>query len=188
MCLSKSYLRGSLHAVTLALKLRGARKKSLNANTWINIYWLAVSTAHHDSRSSRPIINISPHLHKLHIHTLSLPHQNHQTTHISNHGQRRKSSFQARPQTGRRSCRQISAEIRTFLFSLCHSQLQSKLKSSTEPRSQEHQVQDLLPGFPVHRQAPGARGARQQQAQQEVRGLLPCCCLRGHFRGFIMRG
>jgi hypothetical protein len=138
---------------TLALKLRGARKKSLNTNTWINIYWLTVSTAHHDSRSSRPIINISPHLHNSSTHTHPLPHQNHQTTHISNHGQRRKSSFQARPQTGCRSCRQISAEIRTFFHSFCHSCPAVELTLYAEPRGQEHQVQDLLPGLPVDCQA-----------------------------------
>ena len=64
--------------------------------------------------------------------------------------------------------------------------LPRRLTTHTEPRGQEHQVQDLLPGLPVDGQAPGARGARQQQAQQEVRGLLRCCCLRGHLRVFIM--
>ena len=67
--------------------------------------------------------------------------------------------------------------------------LPRRLTTHTEPRGQEHQVQDLLPGLPVDGQAPCAGRARQQQAQQEVRGLLPCCCLSGAFEAsIIIRG
>jgi hypothetical protein len=83
----------TLHA-NVRLNLCGAAEKISQRKEWINIYWLAVTLR--SPRSSRPIINLHTHHHhtspQLHI-PVSLTTKT--KLHICNHGQRRKSSFQA---------------------------------------------------------------------------------------------